>query len=271
MRAAEARAHAEHLVLGGSRVAKVVDELIANRLADDPELRRWWETMSDQQARVHEGEEHPIEEPHLRSALRLCHAWRVRVLRQRLGAGLSGARILDVGDVDGLMLKALGREGIGFNLSAAAVERIRANGVEARLGDGHRMPFDDASFDVVLCFETLEHVESPVALLDELARVCAPGGRVYVSVPWVAATRIYPRDPALPRGHAHCFELDRADLGALVSHSPLGVSWEAVCDVAGHARTPAQAAVLLAARGARTVAGTFLRFQFLELSPAEPG
>lgn len=43
--------------------------------------------------------------------------------------------------------------------------------------------FDDASVDVVVSFETLEHVADPVGLLAEFRRVLRPGGRVLVSVP----------------------------------------------------------------------------------------
>lgn len=39
------------------------------------------------------------------------------------------------------------------------------------------------SFDAVISFETLEHVEDPKALLKEFHRVLTPGGRVIVSVP----------------------------------------------------------------------------------------
>jgi len=41
----------------------------------------------------------------------------------------------------------------------------------------------DHSVDMVLSFETLEHVEDPEALLAEFARVLTPGGRIVVSVP----------------------------------------------------------------------------------------
>lgn len=43
--------------------------------------------------------------------------------------------------------------------------------------------FPDASFDVVVSFETLEHVEAPQALLEEFNRILVPGGRIIVSVP----------------------------------------------------------------------------------------
>lgn len=43
--------------------------------------------------------------------------------------------------------------------------------------------FSDGSFDVILSFETLEHVEDPNALIKEFHRLLSPGGRVIVSVP----------------------------------------------------------------------------------------
>jgi len=43
--------------------------------------------------------------------------------------------------------------------------------------------YPDASFDVVISFETLEHVEDPKGLLKEFHRLLTPGGRVIVSVP----------------------------------------------------------------------------------------
>ncbi|KVE38159.1 class I SAM-dependent methyltransferase [Burkholderia sp. TSV86] len=43
--------------------------------------------------------------------------------------------------------------------------------------------YGDASFDVVVSFETLEHVAEPRRLLSEFARILRPGGRVVTSVP----------------------------------------------------------------------------------------
>lgn len=45
------------------------------------------------------------------------------------------------------------------------------------------IPVPDASFDVVLCTEVLEHVPEPSAALKEIARVLRPGGRAFLTVP----------------------------------------------------------------------------------------
>jgi SAM-dependent methyltransferase len=45
------------------------------------------------------------------------------------------------------------------------------------------VPQPDASFDVVLCTEVLEHVPEPLAVLRGIARVLKPGGRLYLAAP----------------------------------------------------------------------------------------
>lgn len=49
--------------------------------------------------------------------------------------------------------------------------------------DTASVPFADGSADVVVCVETIEHVENPRALVRELVRVARPGGWVLFSTP----------------------------------------------------------------------------------------
>jgi SAM-dependent methyltransferase len=49
------------------------------------------------------------------------------------------------------------------------------------LGAVEALPVDDASFDVVLCTQVLEHSDDPAQAVRELRRVTRPGGRVLAS------------------------------------------------------------------------------------------
>jgi SAM-dependent methyltransferase len=48
---------------------------------------------------------------------------------------------------------------------------------------GETLPFPDGSFDAVLAFEVVEHVEDDTGLLGEIARVSRPGGVLILSTP----------------------------------------------------------------------------------------
>jgi SAM-dependent methyltransferase len=48
----------------------------------------------------------------------------------------------------------------------------------------HALAFSEASFDTILCWETMEHFNfNPVKFVRELRRVLKPGGRAYITVP----------------------------------------------------------------------------------------
>ena len=49
--------------------------------------------------------------------------------------------------------------------------------------DIRNLPFRDASFDIVICSEVLEHIEPPHTAMDEIVRILKPGGELAVSVP----------------------------------------------------------------------------------------
>ena len=72
------------------------------------------------------------------------------------------------------------------------------------------LPFEDASFDVVTLWETIEHIPpgTEITALKEIARVLRPGGRLALSTPsGRALSRIL--DPAwLVAGHRH-YGIDR--------------------------------------------------------------
>jgi ubiquinone/menaquinone biosynthesis C-methylase UbiE len=61
---------------------------------------------------------------------------------------------------------------------ASNAERPAGLNVEVREGTAEALPFDDASFDCVVCTYTLCSVQDPVRSLKEARRVLKPGGRL---------------------------------------------------------------------------------------------
>jgi ubiquinone/menaquinone biosynthesis C-methylase UbiE len=51
------------------------------------------------------------------------------------------------------------------------------------VSDITQIPVPDASFDVILCTEVLEHVPRPIEALQEMVRVTKPGGRLFLTAP----------------------------------------------------------------------------------------
>ena len=55
--------------------------------------------------------------------------------------------------------------------------------IQFTVGDATNLPFADATFDLVVCFEVIEHVHSPETALSEIRRVLRPTGTAIVSTP----------------------------------------------------------------------------------------
>jgi methionine biosynthesis protein MetW len=80
---------------------------------------------------------------------------------------------------------------VGVDVSEEAVELARASGIEAdRVADASELPFDDATFDVVVCVEVMEHLFAPHEAAAEIRRVLRPGGRLVASAPNVGYWRM---------------------------------------------------------------------------------
>jgi len=88
------------------------------------------------------------------------------------------------GGTSGLYLERHAKTYIGVDVSAAAVAAARGQGLDARvIEDAGALPFDAASFDVVVCIEVLEHLLEPHRAVGEAFRVLRPEGLLLVTVP----------------------------------------------------------------------------------------
>jgi SAM-dependent methyltransferase len=68
------------------------------------------------------------------------------------------------------------------------------NPVAELLGPVEALPVEDASFDVVICTQVLEHCDDPAQAVRELRRVTRPGGRVLASTHGVQVYHPSPTD-----------------------------------------------------------------------------
>jgi arsenite methyltransferase len=110
-----------------------------------------------------------------------------------------GERVLDIGSGPGFlaadMAEATGPGGqvVGVDLSPQMVARAPARAAQPWLtyqeADATALPFDDASFDVIVSTQVAEYVPDITAFCAEIHRILKPGGRgVIVATNWDAVS-----------------------------------------------------------------------------------
>lgn len=110
-------------------------------------------------------------------------------LLQRQIDSLPGTKRLLIthGDNNGAMnyrFRERGGEWSWVEMEEDAIPAIQALLQEPVLhGGSDRLPFGDASFDVVVSLDVQEHLPDPVAFLKELVRITKPSGHVLVTTP----------------------------------------------------------------------------------------
>jgi len=116
----------------------------------------------------------------------------------RLGT-VKDKRILDVGFGSGGIAIAFNRAGaimsgvdVDPELKNIAERNAAANGagIDFKIYNGSKLPYDDDYFDYVICASVLEHVSQPAELLKEMLRVLKPEGKLFLSLP----NKYYPKE-----------------------------------------------------------------------------
>lgn len=101
---------------------------------------------------------------------------------------VAGKKVLDIACGEGYgaaaLLKAGAETVVGVDVSNEACIHARERyGIDTRTGNAEDIPMPDASVNVVVSFETIEHVPEPLRFLRECARVLAVGGTLIISTP----------------------------------------------------------------------------------------
>lgn len=98
------------------------------------------------------------------------------------------AKLLDVGCGSGIVTKPLEKKGYsvtGLETDPRAISLCERKALEVRKVDVSRepFPFEDSLFDVVTCFELIEHIKDPDNMLTEIHRVLKEDGLLIISTP----------------------------------------------------------------------------------------
>ena len=117
-----------------------------------------------------------------------------------------------------LLSRAVGVTVIGGDLdppslAAAAAELGTESGPHFAAMDGTRLPLPDRSLDLVLSYETVEHIEQYRDFAGELARILKKSGTLLLSTP----NRLLTSPDGVIRNPFHTQEFDMPGLGRLLS------------------------------------------------------
>lgn len=121
------------------------------------------------------------------------HWWfraRRKVLMDFIAKVPRDARVLDIGTSSGLMLQELRDAGFrpdnlfGVDISPQAIANCHQNGfTNTFVMDAHDITFEEASFDILIASDCLEHLERDEEALANWFKLLKPNGRLIVFVP----------------------------------------------------------------------------------------
>ena len=165
--------------------------------------------------------------------------WGEHRSRYRFAARLAtaGQRVLDVACGAGFgleLLKEVGACPLGVDYDAAALADVRHRSRKpehCRLvrADATQLPFEDQAFELVVSFETIEHVTDAQAFVHEIRRVLRPRAKLVLSTP----NRAFGTPERHARNPFHVREFTADEL-----HDLLSASFEQV-QLFGQRPTPA--------------------------------
>ncbi len=97
-----------------------------------------------------------------------------RVLDVACGTGY-GAGLLREGGAQCVVSVECSADALRFGASRYGLQAVRA--------DAHCLPFGESCYDVVVCFETIEHLAKPELFLSEVNRILRQNGALFISTP----------------------------------------------------------------------------------------
>jgi ubiquinone/menaquinone biosynthesis C-methylase UbiE len=130
---------------------------------------------------------------------------------------LRGKTVLDIASGSGYgsyIMASEAKHVTGVDVDPGSVAYAERNytrkNIEFKVGDAEEIPIEDASVDVVVTFETVEHIKNYKKFISEIKRVLKPGGFAIISTP---------NDLEFPEGnHFHLHEFTHDELQAVLKN-----------------------------------------------------
>ena len=151
--------------------------------------------------------------------------WHRYLLAQKY---VTGKRVLDAASGEGYGASLLAKAAVsvvGVDISPEATRhathRYAGNNLCFVTASVAKIPLPDASFDVIVSFETIEHMTEHVAFMQEIERLLAPGGMLIISSP----NRPEYTDKTGYHNEFHVKELDRGELKMLLDRHLPAQKW----------------------------------------------
>jgi 2-polyprenyl-3-methyl-5-hydroxy-6-metoxy-1,4-benzoquinol methylase len=145
------------------------------------------EPQADELAALYGEYYHGPEHRRFRAPLEVATTMFRRRRARRIARRRAPGTVLDVGCGRGVLLDAFRRHGwsvVGTELSDETAQYARdVLGMPVHVGEFHRLNIPPASVDVVIMWQTFEHMREPNAVLRRAHEVLRPGGWLIVSVP----------------------------------------------------------------------------------------
>jgi putative flippase GtrA len=163
--------------------------------------------------------------------------WKLSITRAVWSLLPEAVNVLDIGCGSSHTLSRYDGVGIDSNKDKVDFMNSHQSGLKRNrylVADARALPFEDNTFDAVLCIEVLEHLENPAEVITEIARVAKPNARIVLATPDYSKPLAYILDIMTPYGGDHTYRFSRKQLQKLCRAcglKPLGHKYVGTCDL----------------------------------------